>query len=214
MEPLKAIFYRDWNVDHVNDILREIFIDKLYAKLVIDKKDLTIIDIGANIGLFTLWMYPYAKEIYAYEPSKQHFETFTKLIEFNKLDKVKAFQLALSDKDGEATFYHSPNTTAFSLQNVSNDTKDSETVKTVSIATLLKDIPHVDILKVDVEGAEGTAFGNEEFDKVAFKIDNIIMEYHQWCGISVTLLMNTIRDRGFSVEILPTNATVLWFKRI
>jgi FkbM family methyltransferase len=213
-KPLKAIFYRDWDNDHIGDILKEIYFERLYAPLVKDKKDLTIVDIGANVGLFTLWMYPYAAKIYSIEPSALHSETLRKMIEFNQMDNVEVIQKALSDKDGETTFYHSGNTTAFSLQNLSGGTTDSETVQTATIGTLLKDIPHIDILKVDVEGAEGTCFANSSFDAVAPKIDNIVLEFHSWCGVGVTLLMNTIRDRGFSVEQLPTQATVLWFKKL
>ena len=214
IKPLQGIFYRDWDQDQITDILKEIFFERLYLPLVQDKKDLTIVDVGANVGLFTLWMYPYAKKIYSVEPSAIHCETLGKMVEFNKMDKVEIIQKALSDKDGEATFYHIENTTAFTLTKASTGITGTETVPTVSIATLLKDIPHIDILKIDIEGAEGTAFGNSSFDEVAGKIDNIVMEYHNWCGLSVPLLMNTIRDRGFSVQQLPTNALVFWFKKI
>jgi FkbM family methyltransferase len=215
MKPLKGIFYRDWNYDRLNDILKEIFFDKLYAPLFVDKKDLTIVDVGANIGLFTLWAYPYAKKIYSVEPSAIHCETLRKMVTFNKMDKVEIIQKALSDKNGEMKLYHSENTTSYMLQpNVNKDPNDFEMVQTITINTLLKDIPHIDILKVDIEGMEGTVFGNKDFDEVAGKIDQIVMEYHQWCGISIPLLMNTIRDRGFTVTQLPTRALLLWFKKI
>jgi FkbM family methyltransferase len=214
MKPLKGIFYRDWNYDRLTDILQEIFFNKLYAPLVIDKKDLTIVDLGANIGLFTLWAYPYAKKIYAVEPSAMHCETLRKMVTFNKMDKVEIIQKALAEKNGEMKLYHNSNTTAFMLQKgTEGQTGEFETVQTVTIDTLLKDIPHVDILKVDIEGAEGTAFGNENFDKVAGKIDQIVMEYHAWCGISVPLMMNTIRDRGFTATQLLAKALLLWFKK-
>jgi FkbM family methyltransferase len=210
MKPLKGIFFRDWDNDYVGNILKEIFWEKLYAPLVADKKDLTIVDCGANIGLFTLWMYPYASKIYAVEPAAMHLETLQRMLQFNVMTNVEIIPVALSNKDGETDFYHNDNTTAFSL---TPGPGEKETVKTVTIGTLLKDIPHVDILKVDVEGAEGTLFSHPSFDEVAKKVDNIIVEYHTWCGINVALLMNTIRDRGYSVKVLPTEATVLWFQK-
>lgn len=217
MKPLQGIFFRDWEQDYVGNILKEIFWERLYAPCVQDKKDLTIVDIGANIGLFTLWMYPYAKQIYSVEPSAMHIETLRKMIEFNKMDKVTVLPYALSHKDGTAEFTHNDNTTMFMLKDTSTGItgvhKDTETVHTRNFASLLKDIPHVDLLKVDVEGAEGTAFAGPAFDEVAPKIDQIVLEYHNWCGISVQLLMNTIRDRGFSVTQMQTQATVLWFKK-
>lgn len=215
MKPLKGIFYRDWENDHISDILKEIFWERLYFPLIVDKKDLTIVDCGANVGLFTLWMYPYASKIYAVEPSEMHCETLKTMLDYNKMDKVEIIQKAISNKDGEMDFYHNENTTAFMLQSgIEGQSGEKETVKTTTFGTFLKDIPHIDILKVDIEGAENTAFSNSGFDEVAPKIDNIILEYHSWSGISITLLMNTIRDRGFSVTQLQTKATVLWFKRI
>ena len=212
-KPLQGIFYRDWINDHVGDILKEIFWERLYEPVIKDKKDLTIVDVGANIGLFTLWMYPYAQKIYSVEPSALHCETLRQMVAFNKMDKVEVVQKALSNKDGEMTFYHNENTTMFMLQKPSGGITESETVPTVTIGTLLKDIPHIDILKIDIEGAEWNVFSHPSFDEVASKIDNIVLEFHTWCGISVTLLMNTIRDRGFTVEQIPTQATVLWFKK-
>lgn len=210
MKNIKGIFFRDWDNDYVGNILQEVFWQKLYLPLVQDKKELVIVDVGANIGLFTLWMYPYAKKIYSVEPSAMHLETLRKMVEFNKLENVEIIPVALSNKDGEAEFYHNQNTTAFSL---TPNAGKKEKVKTVTIGNLLKDIPHIDILKVDVEGAEGTLFSHESFDEVAKKTDNITVEYHSWCGINVALLMNTIRDRGYSVKVLPTDATVLWFQK-
>jgi FkbM family methyltransferase len=211
MKPLKGIFYRDWDNDHVGDILKEIFWERLYFPLVEDKKDLTIVDVGANIGMFTLWMYPFSKKIYSVEPSAVHLETLRKMIEFNGLDRVEVIPVALSNKDGTADFYHNENTTAFSL---TPGKGEKETVKTVTIGNLTKDIEHVDILKVDVEGAEGTLFSHPSFDEVAKKTDQIIVEYHNWCGITPALLMNTVRDRGYNVVTLPTEATVLWFRKV
>lgn len=213
-KPLKGIFYRDWDTDYVGSILKEIFWERLYAPLVEDKKDLTIVDVGANIGLWTLWMYPYAKQIFSVEPSALHSETLRTMLEYNKMDRATVIQKALSNKDGEATFHHNNNTTMFMLQDSFGGTTEDEKVQTVTIGTLLKDIPHVDILKVDVEGAEGVIFSHPSFDEVAKKVDQIVLEYHTWSGISCPLLMNTIRDRGYEVKVIPTDATVLWFYKI
>jgi FkbM family methyltransferase len=207
---MKAIFYRDWDNDYVGNILKEIFWEKLYAPMVEGKKDQVIVDIGSNIGLFTLWMYPYAKKIYAVEPSMVHLETLKTMISYNHLDdKVEILPFALSNKDGTADFYHNQNTTMFSL--TATGGAEKETVVTATFGTMLKNINHIDLLKVDVEGAEGTAFSHPSFDEVALKTDNIVVEYHSWCGIAAALLINTIRDRGYKVKSLPTDATVLWF---
>ena len=210
MKPLQGIFFRDWENDHVIDIFKEIFFEKLYDHII--KKGDVVVDVGANQGFFTWWAHlKGALKIYSVEPSAMHVEALKKMIEFNKIN-AEVIPAALSDKDGEMTFYHNDNTTMFMLQKT-DEKAQSETVKTMTIGTLLKDIPHIHLLKVDIEGAENTCFANSTFDLVAPKIDNIILEYHSWSGISVTLLMNTIRDRGFTVTQLQTQATVLWFQK-
>ena len=48
------------------------------------KKDLTIVDIGANIGLTSYYFKDYAKIVYAVEPAKKHFDCIQKMVEYNK----------------------------------------------------------------------------------------------------------------------------------
>ena len=55
-------------------IYREIYFEGIYIDVLNQKKDLTIIDVGANIGITVQHFQPYAKKLYAIEPSREHFE--------------------------------------------------------------------------------------------------------------------------------------------
>ena len=62
-----------------------------------------IIDIGANIGLFTLYAKDSASRIIAVEPTESHHYIFDKLTE--DCTNVELSKVALSGEDGPITFY-------------------------------------------------------------------------------------------------------------
>ena len=66
-------------------------------------------DLGANIGYITLILADLVGkngQVYAVEPSPRNFEILTKNIELNNCaDRVSAYQLAISDKDGMTSFF-------------------------------------------------------------------------------------------------------------
>lgn len=190
-------------------ILKEIFWEGLYNPYI--KQDGVVVDGGANSGLFTLWAYPWAKTIHAVEPSEIHFDTLMHMLTFNNmLDKVIPVKKALSNENKTVPMFHNPNTTMFSLSDaVKGDDQETEQVECVDIETLLKDIPHVDLLKVDTEGFESRIFAVESFDKVAPKIDTILCEHHSWSGVTPEQLEASFRDRGYKTTRLNTQATVI-----
>ena len=207
MKKLKGLFFRDFAEDYIPEVIKETWIEKLYDPYI--KKDMVVAEVGANIGIFTLWAYQHASKIYAFEPSEQHFETLTHMLAFNDmLDKVTPQKLALSNENTKTKFYHSGNTTSFSLSDaVSNG--EFEEVECVDIEVMFKDIPHIDLLNVDIEGFECRVFASEEFERVAPKIDTIICEWHTWSGITVSQMEAMFKDRGYKTKMLKTEAVVI-----
>lgn len=208
---MRGIFFDDIEKGFIPYILKEIYIDKVYDTFLKDKKDLTIIDVGANQGLTTFFFYPYAKQIYSIEPSKQHMNVLNEMVRFNHMgDKVKTIQKAISHENGTATFYHNSNQTAFSLDKKLNDTGETEEVQTIRLDTLFSDykIKHVDFMKLDVEGSEHEIIGGEGFEKVCKNIDSIVVELHQWSGFNPSQLVNNLRDYGYTVFPIVSQATL------
>jgi|GEM_PF-1178025 len=196
---MKGIFFRGgMNQNYIPEILKEIYRDKVYEPYLKGKKDLVIIDAGANISLFSQYATPMAKVIYSIEPSQEHFDCILKTKSFNKNSKIFPVKVALSNKNGKAKFYHNANTTMYSL-NEAVSQGEFEEVETITLDKFFKEnnIEHVDFLKVDIEGAEAKVFGSDAFDKVKDKIDVIMGEYHTWCGINPNQFASYFRDRGF-----------------
>src|SRR3989344_7898964 len=105
MKKLKALFYPDVKFEtlYIPHIYREIYLEKIYADVFKNKqpKSMTIVDVGANIGIVTHYMQPYSRKLYAIEPSSEHFEALAANKEFNGWNNVEIFHLALADYDGE-----------------------------------------------------------------------------------------------------------------
>lgn len=215
--PIHGIFFRDFSTSYIPEILKELYRDAVYKPFLEDKKDLKILDVGANVGLFSWYASPFATQIIAVEPALEHIEVIKHLIEFNKLGNVTPLRFAVSHENGTANFYHNDNTTMFSLKpEVNSKPEEVETVPTVTLDVLLQmcDLDHVDFMKIDVEGAEAQIFGSEGFDKVKDKIDVIMGEYHQWSGVNPNQFMSYFVDRGFTFEWLnKTEATIFVAKR-
>jgi FkbM family methyltransferase len=216
MQDLQGFFFRDFANSYITNILTELYKDRVYAPYFEGRKDMTVIDCGANIGLVTYYMYPYAKQIFSLEPSKRHFEALEKMIEFNKMGRVLPLNIAIAPKSGTTEFYHNENVTMFSMKKEVNSLPDdSETVTTMDFATLFTtyDIDHVDFLKLDIEGSEGDVLMSEGFAKVAPKIHTMIYEWHQWSGVNPIMLNNMLKDYGFTVKQIPSDATIFACER-
>lgn len=198
--PLEAIYFHDFKNSFIPNILEEVYRDRVYAPFLEGQKDLIICDVGGNIGITSYYFKDFAKTVYCVEPSKQHLECIEAMIKQNKIDNIKVCPVAISNHDGTEKFYHSPNTTMFSLKDTVTDKNDFEEVETQTFETFMKnnDIDHIDFLKLDVEGAEDLVITSDAFIKMAPKIKVIMGEYHAWSGMSPPMFANTMTDLGFT----------------
>lgn len=121
----------------------------------------TIFDVGTNIGLYSLTAKrsnPSAQVI-GFEPSNDSFKKMEKNRQINDFDIVVE-KVALSNKNGTATFYDSRNHTAVSSlvlnSNLQNDQLISYDVpvSTFDEYVVTKNIQTVDLVSIDVEENE------------------------------------------------------------
>tara|TARA_A100001035_G_C27723262_1_gene473075 strand:- start:247 stop:1122 length:876 start_codon:yes stop_codon:yes gene_type:complete len=120
-------------------------------------KEEIIIDIGAALGYYTL-MFSKAVgksgKVYSFEPEKNAYSYLKKNISINNIQNVETFNLAVDDKDGEASFLKTSNfqnnksNWGGSISRIESDLK----VKTCSIDNL--NLQNVDWIKLDVDGNE------------------------------------------------------------
>ncbi len=123
------------------------------------KPGMTVIDIGANIGYFTLLSARIVGEngkVFAFEPLPQNYKVLSKNISTNNFKNVSAFQKAVSNSAGMLELYFNAKETGTpSLVGKSSSLSMHVSVETVTIDDFLKDqLGKVDLIKIDVEGAE------------------------------------------------------------
>lgn len=140
--------------------LYEIETTRFFKKHI--KKGMTVVDAGANDGYFTrLFSKLVGPEgrVYAFEPDR---ENYPRLIENTKhLKNVTVYPYAVSDEDGEATWYHviGANECHSLLPYDASYPKKNIEEQKVKVVTLDSIIPEkIDVLKIDVEGAEDKVF--------------------------------------------------------
>ena len=119
----------------------------------------SIVDIGTNTGMHTIPLGKMLKnngKVIAIEPEKNNFEILKKNIKLNNLDNVIVINKGCFSKRSTLTFYlDGVGTGGHSL--VNKNVGDEEIkIEVDSLDNILKElkIKKVDLIKVDVEGAE------------------------------------------------------------
>lgn len=169
------------------------------------KPDAIFLDIGANIGAYTLYVSslvgPEAR-VYAFEPQPEIYERLLYNLSLNPTHMVKALACAVADKDGEMTLFlnrHNKGEASVVLLG-QQDMADIETF-TVPCKTLLtvieeEALPRIDAIKLDVEGAEDLILAPFFRDAAeAFYPKLIILENARtrWA----TDLVGLLQDKGY-----------------
>lgn len=71
-----------------------------------EKKIDTFIDIGANIGYYTLLLANKNIKTYSFEPNLENYNILTKNLKINNFNNCQHYNLGLSDSIGELEFYY------------------------------------------------------------------------------------------------------------
>ena len=133
----------------------------------------TILDIGANVGLFSILAsgkIGAEGKIFAFEPTKKTFNILEENLKLNNCSNVFPVETALSNFKGKVSF-EVPEvvTTKYnygdSYQSMSADFNNkSNLVECIKLDEFIGDreIHHVDLIKIDIEGAEKLCFEGAE----------------------------------------------------
>ena len=216
---LRAIFfYGTLEQNWLGAIMSEIWKDQIYRPyLPLNKKGKIALDIGANIGLVSIYLSPYFERIFALEPSKNHFDALSRNLQANKITNVTPINKALYIKEGKFPFGGpKDNLTMRSLHMATWDKgKSDEEVEATTLEALFdkEKIDRVNLLKLDVEGSEVEILSSPTFTKVTDKVDLIIGERHAWSGRHTNQLVDALKNAGFSYEVIPNNADLFVAKK-
>ncbi len=153
--------------------LEEIFIEEVYRSKLSESP--LIIDCGANIGLSVLYFkrkYPNA-EIIAYEPDQNNYELIKSNIEKYALQNVDLRKQAVWIKDEILQFKTVGSLGSMIVKEADSDTYDVQAIRLKDVLCVGK---RVDMLKMDIEGAEYDVIKDIADDLK--HVDNLFLEYH------------------------------------
>lgn len=184
------------------EIIDEIWIDRSYTPrdFEIDKED-TIVDIGAHIGVFSIFASQSASKgtVYAIEPIRENFEILKDNIELNRIKNIIPVEIAISDKTGNKEIFLG-DTGMHSFYFDRGNNKIS--TRTISFKDFVEqnEISKIDLLKMDCEGAEyEILFGCPE--DILKLIRRITLEYHNIDDARNALsIKEFLEKRGFKVS--------------
>ena len=180
---------------------RAIFRDEIYA---FDPKTSAprIIDGGANIGLATLYWkqhFPNAS-IVSFEPDPLIFRVLQRNIEEHQYGDVKLVQCGLWSEETELEF-QSDGADGGHVNEVSSQDATTHRVPVTRLSPYLKE--QVDLLKLDIEGAEVEVLLSVAEDLK--NVQRIFVEYHSYVGQEQRLdeMLSVLRNSGFRIHIMP-----------
>ncbi len=128
------------------------------------KKDMTAIDIGSHIGLMSVIM---SKLIgnngrcYSFEPTKATFKILKKTINLNNCLNIIAYEKAISDFTGKTCFFianleaHNANSLVNNHRNINEHSVEVQVI-TIDEFVTQNNIPRIDFIKINAEGAENS----------------------------------------------------------
>lgn len=153
--------------------ITEVFILSTYGPV---PDGAVVVDIGANVGAFSLFAAQRAQTVYCVEPVQSNFEMLRRNVDLNHARNVRTFRLALSDRNGDAQIRDSGVTSSMYFAT----SGAAETVPTLTLETFFQQngIDNVDYLKMDCEGAEWAILLSTPPEVLA-RIRHLEMEFHR-----------------------------------
>jgi len=162
--------YRMYLSSKDKDVSFSLLVNGVYGKFATEvfkreiKRGMCIVDIGAHIGYYTLLFAKLTGEngkVFAFEPDPENFSLLTKNVEINGYKNVVLIPKAVSNFTGKTKLFLDKDSSTGHRTYLFDQKKEKNwlLVETVSLDDFFKDRDwNIDLLKIDIEGAEYAAF--------------------------------------------------------
>jgi len=183
--------------------IREVFLDESY-RLPFSLEPNVIVDLGANIGLTSIWLYQHygCEKIVAVEPDPSNASLARRNFMNNGIN-VKLIEAAVGPTDGTVAFDVSRESNIGQVVQIRDRVKNGKQVKMISMNTLLANFSKdeiLDLVKMDIEGGEQQLLSGD----LAWlsRTKSMIVEFHP-CLVDYPGLIKVIEAQGLSY--IPAN---------
>jgi len=177
--------------------------------------DAICLDIGANVGYFTMLMANTARagSVHAFEPLPLNVALLQASIELNGFTNIRVNQCAVGDRTGEISFVQSSDSAYSSIR----DTGRKIVACSISVPMITLDeylerscITRVDVMKADVEGSEELVVAGasrllkNEGRKPRLVLLELFDQNLQAFGCSVATVVEKMEGFGYQPLVLNT----------
>jgi FkbM family methyltransferase len=141
----------------------------------------TVVDIGANVGAFTLVQAARGGRVFAVEPNPDTYRNLTQALRVNQLQgRVQTTLAGAGESEGSAVLSVPGRSTisASLLERTPENEQRGRVVPRITLDALARNhhLDHIDLLKVDAEGSEMAVLRGGSH--VLRQVDRIQIEYH------------------------------------
>ena len=168
------------------------------------KKDDVVVDIGANIGAFSILAAKNASngKVFAYEPNKENYGLLLKNKALNNSNNLFISNSAIARKKGRINLFISKlNYGAHSIYET--ESKNSIKVDSITLKDIfaMNNLRKIDYLKIDAEGAEYDIILKTPPELIR-RVGKIVLEYHDYLDAAHNHieLKERLENNGFKVE--------------
>jgi len=174
----------------------EIFYREYYRFESSSDKPKIIVDCGANIGLSAHWFlreYSDAK-VYCFEPDPIVFAKLSNNLNSGSSSRVQLLNDAVYTREGVLSFQPDGKDGGMLTDGIN---KNNIRVKAIDFSSFLSTFEKVDMLKIDIEGAEKVLIPH--IANKLYKVENLFIEYHQRENEEPFLasILNVLEQAGF-----------------
>jgi len=185
----------------------DVWYHRTYTKHCTIPPDSVVVDIGANVGTFSLFAARAARIVYSLEPASSNFALLVSNV--SRTQNIVPLNLACAAKNGRASLDLNTNPVSYSLT-TRRPTDRHETVDVITLGALFERyrINHCDFLKLDCEGSEFDIIMGSE-PPLMLRISRIVMEYHDHLSeqFSHRDLLQRLNGLGFRTEAYNASGT-------
>ncbi|MEQ8560268.1 MAG: FkbM family methyltransferase [Cytophagales bacterium] len=175
-------------------------------KRLIGKNEI-VLDIGANIGFFTLMFSRLVGDqgvVVAFEPTNRYYSELIFNIELNELRNCTVEKIGLSSSSSEKTIFVGDSSATIHYTNDDIDSRPREIIKLKSLDQYLADssLSKVDFIKVDIDGHEpeflvGAMNSIQEYHPKMYL--EISQDHYYKAGHNAIDFYDYLKDNGFYV---------------
>ena len=216
-DPIVAAHFNNAN-NYTKEILEEW--DSEPFKQFVTKDCKTILDIGANVGLFALHVLPYADRIICLEPTAEHMQVQKILLrqpvfpsdKFIGLrqHKIVHEQSALNSYTGKCGWHIEP--VNYTMNTIREQTGLEVECITLYDVCVKHNLTKVDFCKIDIEGSEVLALTEETVKPVYNIIEKFLIELHPRTREMQDRFKAIFESAGYKVDYYDFNGSIYCHK--